>query len=126
MYDVIVIGARCAGAATAMLLTRKGHKVLLVDRAHFPSEIPRGHFVHRHGPRRLSRWGLLDKIVASNCPAVTTQVMDAGDFPLVGINLERCNFAGAGDLYAGSECDLHIPDKRPANCNLYWLGDEAV
>jgi flavin-dependent dehydrogenase len=40
MYDVIVIGARCAGAATAMLLARKGHKVLLLDRAHFPSEIP--------------------------------------------------------------------------------------
>jgi 2-polyprenyl-6-methoxyphenol hydroxylase-like FAD-dependent oxidoreductase len=87
MYDAIVIGARCAGAATAMLLARNGHKVLLVDRAHFPSEIPQGHFVHRHGPRRLSRWGLLNKLVQSNCPPVTAQIMDLGDFPLVGTNL---------------------------------------
>ena len=55
MYDVIVIGARCAGAPTAMLLARKGYKVLLVDRAAFPSEIPHGHFIHRHGPARLQR-----------------------------------------------------------------------
>jgi flavin-dependent dehydrogenase len=37
MYDSIVIGARCAGSPTAMLLARKGYKVLLVDRAAFPS-----------------------------------------------------------------------------------------
>ena len=36
MYDEIVVGARCAGSATAMLLARKGHKVLLVDKASFP------------------------------------------------------------------------------------------
>jgi len=35
MYDAIVIGARCGGAPTAMLLARKGHRVLLVDRAVF-------------------------------------------------------------------------------------------
>ncbi len=46
-YDAIVIGARCAGAATAMLLARQGLDVLLVDRAAFPSEIPHGHFIHR-------------------------------------------------------------------------------
>ena len=39
MYDVIVVGARCAGAATAMLLARKGHRVLMVDRAGFPSDV---------------------------------------------------------------------------------------
>jgi 2-polyprenyl-6-methoxyphenol hydroxylase-like FAD-dependent oxidoreductase len=87
MHDVIVVGARCAGASTAMLLARKGYQVLLVDRATFPSDIPHGHFIHRDGPRRLARWGLLDRIVASNCPAATTQVMDMGDFPLVGYDL---------------------------------------
>jgi flavin-dependent dehydrogenase len=55
MYDAIVIGARCAGASTAMLLARSGLDVLLVDRARFPSEIPHGHFIHRHGPARLAR-----------------------------------------------------------------------
>jgi len=38
MYDVIVIGARCAGAPTALLLARKGYRVLLVDKAAFPSD----------------------------------------------------------------------------------------
>ena len=71
MYDAIVIGARCGGAATAMLLARKGHRVLLVDRAMFPSDIPHGHFIHRHGPGRLAAWGLLDAVLATGCPPVT-------------------------------------------------------
>ena len=87
MYDAIVIGARCAGAATAMLLARAGHRVLLVDRAEVGSEIPHGHFVHRHGPARLARWGLLDAVLATNTPAVTTLTMDIGDFPLTGRDL---------------------------------------
>jgi flavin-dependent dehydrogenase len=82
MRDVIVVGARCAGAPTAMLLARKGHDVLLVDRATFPSDIPHGHFIHRHGPGRLARWGLLDRVLATNCPPVTSMTLDYGDFPL--------------------------------------------
>lgn len=70
-----------------MLLARLGYKILLVDRAMFPSDIPHGHFIHRHGPRRLARWGLLDRIVASNCPPVTSNIVDLGDFALVGCDL---------------------------------------
>lgn len=87
MYDAIVVGARCAGASTAMLLGRKGYKVLLVDRAVFPKEIPHGHFIHRHGPQRLARWGVLEAITATNCPAVTTMTTDFGDFALTGHDL---------------------------------------
>jgi flavin-dependent dehydrogenase len=87
-YDAIIVGARCAGASTAMLLARKGHRVLLVDRAHFPSEIPHGHFIHRDGPPRLARWGLLNRIVASGCPPVTNLTFDLGDFPLSAQNVE--------------------------------------
>ena len=85
-YDVIVVGARCAGAPTAMLLARQGARVLLVDRATFPSDIPHGHFVHRHGPRRLRDWGLLSR-VAARTPAVTSMIFDVGDFPLLARNL---------------------------------------
>ena len=88
MYDAIIVGARCAGASTALLLGRKGYKVLLVDRAVFPKEIPHGHFIHRHGPQRLARWGVLDRITATNCPAVTTMITDFGDFALVGHELQ--------------------------------------
>jgi flavin-dependent dehydrogenase len=85
-YDAIVVGARCAGASTAMLLARHGARVLVVDRATFPSDIPHGHFVHRHGPRRLKRWGLLSG-VAARTPAVASMIFDAGDFPLVARDL---------------------------------------
>src|SRR5262245_40535741 len=87
MYDAIVIGARCAGASTAMLLARKGYRVLLLDRSRFPSDIAHGHFIHQDGPARLQRWGLLERITASNCPAVDSVVSDMGDFPLPGIDV---------------------------------------
>jgi flavin-dependent dehydrogenase len=87
MYDVIVIGARCGGAPTAMLLARLGYKVLLADRARFPSDIPHGHFIHRYGPGLLQQWGLLDAVVASGCPPITAMTTDYGDFPLTGRDL---------------------------------------
>jgi 2-polyprenyl-6-methoxyphenol hydroxylase-like FAD-dependent oxidoreductase len=67
MYDAIIIGAWCTGSPTAMLLARQGYKVLLVDRAAFPSHLPHGHFAHRGGPRQLRKWGLLDELVAAGC-----------------------------------------------------------
>ncbi len=82
MYDTIVVGARCAGASLAMLLAKRGARVLLLDRATFPADIPHGHFIHRHGPRRLHDWGLLSK-VAARTPAVATMIFDLGDFPLL-------------------------------------------
>src|SRR5262245_7417908 len=87
VYDAIVVGARCAGAATAMLLARRGLKVLLVDKSTFPSEIPHGHFIHRDGPRRLHKWGLLERVVATGCPASTTFALDTGEFLLNGRDL---------------------------------------
>jgi 2-polyprenyl-6-methoxyphenol hydroxylase-like FAD-dependent oxidoreductase len=67
------VGARCAGSATALLLARKGYKVLLVDRSSFPSDLPFStHYIHQSGTALLKRWGLLDKIAASNCPPITS------------------------------------------------------
>ena len=63
MYDAIVVGARCAGAPTAMLLARQGHKVLLLDRDEFPSDIMSTHFLHLPGKLYLHRWGLLDRVM---------------------------------------------------------------
>ena len=87
MYDVIVSGARCAGAPTAMLLARQGIRVLLVDRATFPSNLPHGHFIHMDGPSRLKRWGLLDRVVSTGCPPVQATTTDFDDFPLTGTEL---------------------------------------
>ncbi len=60
-YDAIVVGARCAGSPAAMLLARKGYRVLLVDRAKFPSDTLSTHIVQPLGVAALARWGLLDQ-----------------------------------------------------------------
>ena len=64
-YDAIVVGARCAGAPTAMLLAQAGHRVLVVDKATFPSDTVSTHMIHAPGVAALRRWGLLDEVVAS-------------------------------------------------------------
>ena len=84
MYDAIVVGARCAGAPTAMLLARAGHRVLLVDRATFPSDIMSTHYIHQPGVARLKRWGLLDAVLATNCPPIERVRLDAGSLALEG------------------------------------------
>jgi flavin-dependent dehydrogenase len=88
MRDVIIIGARCGGAPTAMLLARKGYDVLLVDRSRFPTDIPHGHFIHRDGPARLRKWGVLEPLLETNCPPIESAVHDYGDFPLHADNLQ--------------------------------------
>lgn len=72
MYDAIVVGARCAGSPTAMLLARRGYRVLLVDKAGFPSDIMSTHYIHQPGIARLQRWGLLERLHATNCPPIST------------------------------------------------------
>src|SRR5687768_3243277 len=78
MYDVIVVGARCAGSPTAMLLARRGYRVLLVDKARFPSDTMSGHYVHQPGVAALARWRLLDRVAATNAPPVARWTFDAG------------------------------------------------
>jgi flavin-dependent dehydrogenase len=71
MYDVIVVGARCAGSPLAMLLARRGHRVLLLDRSTFPSDTPSTHYIHQAGLSRLRDWGLLDQVIATGVPPMT-------------------------------------------------------
>jgi flavin-dependent dehydrogenase len=79
MYDAIVVGARCAGSPTAMLLARAGYRVLLVDRATFPSDKLSTHFIQPSGVKCLEAWGLLDAVIATNTPPVTRITIYAGD-----------------------------------------------
>ena len=78
MYDVIVVGARVAGAATAMLLARAGLRVLAVDRVTFPSDTVSSHQVQLTGVARLRRWGILPQLVAAGTPPTRTVRLDAG------------------------------------------------
>jgi 2-polyprenyl-6-methoxyphenol hydroxylase-like FAD-dependent oxidoreductase len=83
-YDAIVCGARCAGASAAMLLARRGHRVLLVDRATFPSDTVSTHIVHPPGVDALVRWGLGERLAATGCPPITTYQFDFGPIVLSG------------------------------------------
>ena len=83
-YDAIVVGARCAGSPTAMLLARKGYRVLLLDRATFPSDTLSTHVVQPQGVAALARWGLLDRLRATGCPPIHTYAFDFGPVEIAG------------------------------------------
>ena len=78
-HDVIVIGGRLAGAATAMLLARAGRRVLVLDRGRYGSDTLSTHAFMRAGVLQLSRWGLLDEIRDAGTPAVRRTVIRYGD-----------------------------------------------
>jgi 2-polyprenyl-6-methoxyphenol hydroxylase-like FAD-dependent oxidoreductase len=84
MYDVIVVGARCAGSPTAMLLARQGLRVLLVDRATFPSDTISTHWIHHAGVAYLQRWGLLERIRQTGCPPIHTITLETDGVALTG------------------------------------------
>ena len=83
-YDVVVVGARVAGAATAMLLARQGFDVALVDRADLPSDTLSTHALARGAIVQLDRWGLLDEVLASGAPPVRSAA-----FVLPDVRIER-------------------------------------
>lgn len=93
LYDAIVIGARCAGSPTAMLLARQGYRVLLLEKATFPSDVPRGHVLQAPGVALLKEWGLLDRVLASNCPPITSLTFDMGMLTLTGMPEGAVNLA---------------------------------
>lgn len=100
MYDAIVIGARCAGAPTAMLLARKGYKVLLVDRSKFPSDVLHSTLlIHQPGCQLLREWGLLDDVIATGCPPLRNWYVELG--PLL--------FRGSPPPAEGGQADAYAP-----------------
>ena len=96
-YDVVVVGARCAGASTAMLLARAGHRVLLVDRTELPADTLSTHALLLGGMVQLSRWGLLDAVAATGATPVRAVQMRIGDGGFTGLVKP---VAGVEALYA--------------------------
>ena len=85
MYDAIIVGARCAGAPTALLLARRGLKVLLVDKAMFPSDTISTHILWPHGAEMLGRWGLLPRLANTGLRPICRRMrFDVGPFALHG------------------------------------------
>lgn len=77
-YDVVIVGARCAGAATAFLLARAGAKVLLIDRQAYGSDTLSTHALMRAGVLQLLRWGLLPMLVSQGTPAISATTFHYG------------------------------------------------
>jgi flavin-dependent dehydrogenase len=82
-YDAIIIGSRVAGSSTAMLLARRGYRVLVVDRATFPSDTISTHVVWQHGGSLLIGWGLGERYAALGAPALDTMQLDFGPVKLL-------------------------------------------
>ena len=78
-HDVIVVGARAAGAATAMLLARHGWRVLALERAAYGADTVSTHALMRAGVVQLHRWGLLDAVVAAGTPPVRQTIFHYDD-----------------------------------------------
>lgn len=96
-WDVIIVGARVAGASTALLLTRAGLRVLVVDRARRGSDTLSTHALMRGGVLQLRRWGLLNRVVATGAPPVRRVTFHYGAESLP-ITLKP--YAGVDALYA--------------------------
>jgi len=78
-YDVVVVGARCAGAATAMLLARAGASVLVVEQGSRGADTLSTLALMRAGVLQLARWGLLDAIRAAGTPRIDLTTFHYGD-----------------------------------------------
>jgi 2-polyprenyl-6-methoxyphenol hydroxylase-like FAD-dependent oxidoreductase len=96
-WDVVIVGARVAGASTALLLARAGLRVLCVDRGRFGSDTLSTHALMRAGTVQLQRWGLLADIAAAGTPAVRRTVFHYGD-ESVSVSIRPA--AGVDALYA--------------------------
>jgi flavin-dependent dehydrogenase len=128
-YDVIVVGTRVAGAATAMLLARGGLRVLALDRAGFPSDTLSSHQIQLPGVAELHRWGLLDRVRAAGTPPTRRVRFDSG-----GVLLEGCfpAYDGVDAMYsprrtlldqllidAAREAGAEVRDRFPVE-ELVW------
>jgi 2-polyprenyl-6-methoxyphenol hydroxylase-like FAD-dependent oxidoreductase len=97
VFDVVVVGARVAGAATAMLLARRGLRVILVDRSTYGADTTSTHALMRAGILQLYRWGLLDRVRAAGTPPVHRATFSFQD-AVVPITIKPSN--GVDALYA--------------------------
>ncbi len=92
MHDVVIVGARAAGAATALLLARAGHDVLVLDRDRLGADTLSTHALMRPAVLQLERWGLLDELAATGTPPQRRVVFHYG--------AERVDLELARALYA--------------------------
>jgi len=97
-YDVVIVGGRVAGASTALLLARAGVRVAVVERSPRGVDTVSTHGLMRAGVLQLSRWGLLDRLVAAGTPPITRTTFHYGDGDEVRVSIRPS--PGVDALYA--------------------------
>ncbi|MBX6383947.1 MAG: FAD-dependent monooxygenase [Microbispora sp.] len=135
MYDVIVVGARCAGASTALLLARAGYRVLVLERARKGTDKLSTLYIHRPGVALLARWGVLDAVTATGCPPLTRQTYTVADVhldgPLPEVDGDRAAYAPRRHLLDAILCDAAAAAGATVRhgCtvhDLVWDGDRVA
>ena len=96
-YDAVVVGARAAGASTAMLLARSGLSVLMIDRSEYGADTLSTHALMRAGVLQLHRWGLLPSVIDAGTPPVKRTTFHYGD-EIVAVPIEPRH--GVAELFA--------------------------
>ncbi|MCX2933546.1 NAD(P)/FAD-dependent oxidoreductase [Mycobacterium sp. CVI_P3] len=86
-YDAIVVGGRCAGASTAMLLARAGMRVLVVEAARSDTDALSTHAVMEGGVLQLHRWGLLGAVSAAAPAIIAKEFAYGGEVDTVNVRL---------------------------------------
>ncbi len=97
-FDVVVVGGRIAGASTALLLAREGVRVALVERGALGADTVSTHGLMRAGVLQLSRWGVLDRVVAAGTPPISRTVFHYADGEQVQVSIRPS--PGVEALYA--------------------------
>lgn len=91
-FDVVIVGARCAGSPLALMLRRRGLSVCLVDRAQFPSETPSTHLIQPCGVRLLDELGLLDAVLAAGAVPLDRMTMVIDDVVRIEAKLDEVDY----------------------------------
>ncbi|MFF4188229.1 NAD(P)/FAD-dependent oxidoreductase [Streptomyces sp. NPDC001691] len=135
MYDIIVIGARCAGSPTAMLFAQQGYRVLLLEKARFPQDTLSSHYIHTQGVALLKKWGLLDRIREAGCRPIDHQSYEAPGVRIDGFSLpidgQRTTYAPRryvlDPILADGAVAAGVEFREGCAVNdLLWEGDRVV
>lgn len=97
-YDAVVVGARVAGASTALLLARAGARVALLDRSSYGSDTLSTHGLMRAGVLQLSRWGVLEDVTGAGTPPIGRTTFHYADGERVQVSIRPS--PGVDALYA--------------------------
>ncbi|MGW4802247.1 FAD-dependent monooxygenase, partial [Nonomuraea sp. NPDC004297] len=109
--DVVIAGARCAGAAAAATLARAGRRVIVVDPARFPATTVSTHLLFAGGVAELARVGALDRVAKIGAPRLSRAFIGAPGHEADGSYTPIDGIDYGGDL-GQRQLGASFPDER--------------